>query len=409
METMNCLCSTQSLARKLTLLTLALVLSPACGNLSKRRNENAPAANTSAPTESGVSVGAQADAPAPAPAPAARVFKGAIAYKYPIQMSLRRGDGDALTGSYFYEGKGGEITLRGTLDAKGNLTLNEYDGDKQTGTFKGRWREHSYDPAATLDGDWTKAGARESEGFYLVEQHVAPGLPFRLARQTMSEQNKERKYTFEAAYPQLEGASGAGPEAFNRHVRNLVTKAVADFKQGAGADPNETDYSPDAAEDTLNVTYNTRLASEHFISVEFEFEDYEHGAAHPGHSFEVVNFDLRSGQPLKLADLFKPGANYLPAIAARAKEALRLWNKDSATEYGDGTPYLNEPDFDGGADATPENYGIWTLTPKGLTIRFDYYQVGPYAAGAPAIVIPFSDLNDLLRPDGPAAALSLKQ
>ncbi|HEX8162040.1 MAG TPA: RsiV family protein [Pyrinomonadaceae bacterium] len=385
------------------LLVLSLAVCSACGNLSNRQGASAPAANTNAqPARGDAGLAAQPDAPAPA----ARVFKGTIAYEYRVEMKLTRGPGDALAGSYFYEGKGGEIALRGTVDAGGKFTLREYAGDKQTGTFKGRWLERPYEPAATLEGDWTKAGAKEAQGFYLVEQYVATDAPYRLVRQAISEHDKERKYTVEAAYPQMEG--GAGAEAFNRHVRELVETAVGQFKQGAGADPSETDYAPDAGEDTLNVTYDTRLATADFVSVEFQIEEYEHGAAHPGHSFEVVNFDLRAGRPVQLAELFKPDADYLPTLAARATDALRRWNKDSAADSGDNTPYLPE-DFQGGADATPENYQLWALTPKGLAVRYDYYQVGPYAAGAPAVLVPYDELRAVLRADGPAAALGLKK
>jgi len=107
---------------------------------------------------------------------------------------------------------------------------------------------------------------------------------------------------------------------------------------------------------------------------------------------------------LKLSDLFKAGTNYLSAISIHSIEQLRRWNKDSAKESGDNKPYLDDPEFLDGAKPTPKNYRIWTLTPNGLAITFDYYQLGSYAAGAPAILIPYAKLKDLLDDNSPASS-----
>jgi hypothetical protein len=37
-----------------------------------------------------------------------------------------------------------------------------------------------------------------------------------------------------------------------------------------------------------------------------------------------------------------------------------------------------------------------------LAITFDEYQVAPYAAGPQTVVVPFSELTNLLNPEGPA-------
>src|SRR5689334_3436641 len=69
-----------------------------------------------------------------------RVFRGNVG-DHPATLRLRRAPGGELTGSYSYEGRGGELTLKGSVDAKGNFTLEEFDGAKKTGTFKGQWDE----------------------------------------------------------------------------------------------------------------------------------------------------------------------------------------------------------------------------------------------------------------------------
>jgi hypothetical protein len=72
----------------------------------------------------------------------------------------------------------------------------------------------------------------------------------------------------------------------------------------------------------------------------------------------------------------------------------------------DGGMYLNDTEWDKGASPELKNYQNWTLTARGLVVTFDPYQVGPFAAGAPSVLIPYAELKDVLRPDGPLASLS---
>ncbi|MFS8085155.1 MAG: RsiV family protein, partial [Acidobacteriota bacterium] len=52
------------------------------------------------------------------------------------------------------------------------------------------------------------------------------------------------------------------------------------------------------------------------------------------------------------------------------------------------------------------NYKAWVITKKGLWIVFDPYQVASYAAGPQTVLVPYSVLKDIIKPDGPVAALA---
>ena len=333
-----------------------------------------------------------------------RVFRGYVA-DYPVRVTLRRGAGGEVTGSYSYEGRGGELALKGTLDAKGELTLEEFDGAKKTGTFKGFWYERDYEPEASISGDWakpgTKPGGEGTQFFTLVEQPRQPGAAA-VTTKKIKEGSKKAGYSVNAEYPQIEGA-----EKFNQLAQAFVSKEVAEFKKGAGPTRGEKDYMPEASEDTLTVRYTVRLLSDDLISIEFPIDYYEHGAAHGSHAFHVINYDVKSGRELSLAELFKPGSDYLGKVSEVAIKQLHRWNKDSA-EYpaGGGQPYLDDEGIAEGAAAKAENYQNWTITPRGLAFTFDYYQLGAYAAGAPAVVLPYADLKDVLRPGGPLDRLA---
>ena len=333
-----------------------------------------------------------------------RIFRGSIGGKYPIQMTLMRGDGGALSGSYFYESKRSDLRLEGTINDKNEFVLSEYGGGNRTGIFKGRWRDTDYEPEAILEGDWSMPNGSQQSPFYLIGQHINPGSPLKLSAIEIREENKKHKFSVEALYPQLEGAADPGVEEFNQRARNLVTNAVTNWKSDASVEPGGKDLTPDAAEDSFEINYIVRASTDAIISIEFDFDEYSHGAAHPSHSFQVLTLDLKTGRLLKLSDLFKAGTNYLSAISIHSIEQLRRWNKDSAKESGDSKPYLDDPEFLDGAKPTPKNYRIWTLTPNGLAITFDYYQLGSYAAGAPAILIPYAKLKDLLDDNSPASS-----
>ena len=68
--------------------------------------------------------------------------------------------------------------------------------------------------------------------------------------------------------------------------------------------------------------------------------------------------------------------------------------------------YLGDAEWVEGASPKPDNYRVWTLTPRGLAVTFEPYQVGPFAAGAPSVLIPYTEMKDLIRSGGPLASLA---
>jgi hypothetical protein len=125
---------------------------------------------------------------------------------------------------------------------------------------------------------------------------------------------------------------------------------------------------------------------------------YSAGAAHPNSYSETVNFDLRNGKLLKLADLFQPGSKYLQTISAYCIADLKKQGKQKGPDS-----MLDDDWIERGAGPDAENYGSWTVGKKGLEITFDSYQVAAYAAGPQHVLVPYSALKDLIKTDGPLA------
>ena len=304
--------------------------------------------------------------------------------------------GDQLAGSYFYQKVGTRIDLRGSVDKDGNLTLEEFDkGGKQTGLFKGIWTVDS-DGLATLAGNWSKPPSEKDSdkktAFSVHEEPIAFTGDVDLVAKQIKESNKKLMYDIDARYPQLTGGNNPNFEKFNQVVRAPVTMEVAGFKKAMAPEASEEPRPEGSMGSDLNVSYEVALAQDDLISVAFSIGSYYQGAAHPNTVTDVVNYDLKNGKPLKLADLFKPGAKYLQAIADYCIADLKKQGKDKG---------LLDEEIQNGAAPQAKNYQSWTITKKGLGISFDAYQVGPYAAGPQYVLVPYSSLKDIINPEGP--------
>ncbi len=381
---------------KISILVLCLIISVGC------RKAGAPPP-ASAPAQAQTSPATVLDHAAGGATPAAQTkhFKGSIGSALDLQMKLVR-TGDQLAGSYFYQRIGTRIDLRGNVDKDGNLTLEEFDkSGKQTGLFKGIWTVDPADGMVKLAGNWSKPpGEKDSDkktAFSVHEEPITFTGDVDLVAKQIKESNKKLMYEIDARYPQLSGGSNPNFEKFNQVVRAPVTKEVAGFKKAMAPEEGEEPPPEGSMGSDLNVSYKVALAQDDLISIEFSIGSYYQGAAHPNTVSEVVNYDLKNGKQLKLADLFKPGAKFLQAIANYCIADLKKQAKDKG---------LLDDEIEKGAAPNAKNYQSWTITRKGLGINFDAYQVGPYAAGPQYVVVPYTNLKDLINPDGPVGQLA---
>lgn len=336
------------------------------------------------------------------PAPATKYFKGSIGSSLDLEMKLVRAD-PQLSGSYYYQRVGTRINVRGTIDPEGKFVLEEFDpAGKQTGVFNGLWSVDAQDGAVKLAGFWSKANEKQSDkttAFSLHEEPIALSGDAELDSKQIKESNKKLMYEVAAQYPQLSGGSNPNFEKFNQAVRSVVVSKVADFKKQMAPQEGDEPKPEGSMGSDLTISYEIALAQDDLISAEFVVSEYYQGAAHPNYYTQVVNYDLRNGKQLKLSDLFKPGAKYLQVLSNYSIADLKKQSKQN----GDA---LVDTEIESGAAPTAKNYQSWKITRKGLGINFDPYQVGPYAAGAQNVLVPYPNLKDIINPDGPIAQLS---
>ncbi|HKQ52267.1 MAG TPA: DUF3298 domain-containing protein [Pyrinomonadaceae bacterium] len=205
--------------------------------------------------------------------------------------------------------------------------------------------------------------------------------------------SRRLRYTVKAKYPQAVGAArDARLARLNQELRKLTVEQVGGFTEDFAA-PEER---MGAAGSYFESEYTVTLATQDLVSVWFGVSSYYEGAAHPNHNALTFNYDLRTGKQLKLADLFKPNSDYLKVISDYAIKDLTGQIRGEMSGDDPDTDWIRE-----GAGPKEENYQSWNLSPKGLEINFDPYQVASYAAGPHEVVIPLSALQDVLDPDGP--------
>ena len=377
---------------------LALVLVVVVGVAGCRRSSTPPpTAPPAAPTATPQLAHAEGGN---TPAPETKYFKGSIGTSLDLQMKLYR-TGDQLSGSYFYQRIGSRINLRGKIEADGRFVLDEFDpAGKQTGVFKGLWTVDAQDGLIRLAGNWSKPpgekGSDKMTAFSVQEEPIALSGDVDLSAKQIKETNKKLMYEIAAQYPQFSGGNNPNFEKFNQAVRASVTKRVAEFKKDMEAEEGEELRPEGSMGSDLTIGYEIALAQDDVVSVRFDVGSYYQGAAHPNSYTDVINYDLKNGKQLNLADLFKPGSKYLQAIATYAIAELK---KQSAAA-GNSLP---DDMIESGASPSAKNYQSWKITRKGLGIHFDAYQVGPYAAGAHYVLVPYANLKELINPEGPIA------
>ena len=330
--------------------------------------------------------------------PETKYFKGSIGNSLDLKMKLVK-TADQLSGTYYYQRIGTRINVRGTVDKDGNVSLEEFDpAGKQTGAFKGLWQVDKNDGLINVAGNWSKPpgdkAADKKTAFSIHEEPIYLSGDADVVTKQIKENNKKLVYEINASYPQIAGTSNPNFEKFNQAVRGSVLKSIAEFKKNMAATPDQEPPPEDSMHSDLTIDYEIGLAQDDLVSVLLFFSSYYQGAAHPLGNSDTVNFDLKNGRVLKLSDLFKAGAKYLPALSTYCISDLKKQSKAKQD-------MLDDTSINNGASPNAKNYKSWTIRRNGIGIEFDAYQVGPYAAGAQTVIVPYSTLKDLINPEAP--------
>jgi hypothetical protein len=139
---------------------------------------------------------------------------------------------------------------------------------------------------------------------------------------------------------------------------------------------------------TLSESFEISCFTVGFVSIRYSVFHYGAGAAHPNHYTRVANYQRMPLISLELEDIFMPDRTFLGELSAYC--IRRLTQEKSEPEPSERIL--------AGAGPEAKNFRNFNLTPDGLLLTFDEYQVGCYAEGAHHVFVPRDLFTAYVRP-----------
>lgn len=247
-------------------------------------------------------------------------------------------------------------------------------------------------PGNKGNNDTTKEDGRELPALVFEQQTFS--------RQSAScEQDSNRCARVEAVYP----LAVAGPEDAVRRINDTLNAylriSTAVFAPSVEEIPQTLDaiagdfldeYEAVMSEESEYVTSwavevegEILYQSEKMASAQLSTFSYA-GGAHPNSFVFLINFDVESGEVLRLPDIIRDTAALRELAEPAFREARELGPDESLSDAGF---------FWGGPFALPENFA---MTEEGLYFFYNPYEVAAYAAGPTEFIISREQLAGLM-------------
>lgn len=163
---------------------------------------------------------------------------------------------------------------------------------------------------------------------------------------------------------------------------SLLKVARRDFAELAGENTREMFYSFDYNADTLAVTPT-------YATIQFSGYTFT-GGAHGSFYILPAVFTRPEGHQLTWADLVAPDRK--AELLGMIRRALMEQYFDVSTDEAFAEMLLVKP------DEITLPVGGPALSPEGLHVIYQQYEIAPYACGMPSCIIPMEDLRPLLNP-----------
>jgi len=138
----------------------------------------------------------------------------------------------------------------------------------------------------------------------------------------------------------------------------------------------------------LQQEYQVMFATEDYFSVRNTLRRLMPGAVGDASEIRAETFDLSTGRPIAIGDLFDPATDWVPALSAAAIE--RLGNE----------PWTDDRRFTG-AGPQAANFTRFNLTGGGLVLSFPPLTVGGSGTNTLSVTVPYRTLDGYWAPDGP--------
>lgn len=195
------------------------------------------------------------------------------------------------------------------------------------------------------------------------------------------------EYKINVSYPEFRNLGDASrEEAVNYALKAKVDQSITALKS---ASREAGEFSPEVKSE-IQVDYQTVNVNPWVASIKLRESTYVEGAAHPLDIFWPFNYNFKDNKEIVLADLFKPGSNYLEVLSDIASENLKSQLKE----------YYAEEILEVGTAPQSENFSTFFPAKDKLIIIFNVYSVAAYAAGPQIVEVPYNKLAEVIDQDG---------
>lgn len=138
----------------------------------------------------------------------------------------------------------------------------------------------------------------------------------------------------------------------------------------------------------LEVNVDVIYQAPQLLALKFSQADYM-GGAHPNSSFNYLNYDRNTKAVLTLDSILKP--NTFSKLEGIAEQIFRK-NEGLTPTQSLADAYF----FDKDVFHLNSNF---TLTKSGIEFLYNAYEIKPYVAGTTKLVIPYSSIKNLIKPN----------
>lgn len=200
------------------------------------------------------------------------------------------------------------------------------------------------------------------------------------------EDNQDKKYSIEVHFPVVKNTINSNNA--NLFIEEKINKIIQEFKKNVSDWDAPVDLSD--MKSGLWINFEEYFLNNNCLSLKINVSEYYLGAAHPNNYSYSLNYNLNKAEEINLGNLFSVNQNqYL----SRLSDLVLL---DLEKQFEDLEIMPDASMLKSGTEAKEDNFKNFNLSQESLIFNFDQYQIAPYAAGEFKVVIPFSDLSDII-------------
>lgn len=250
-------------------------------------------------------------------------------------------------------------------------------------------------------GAWVKVRASLNLAAEQQKIELREGIeagPFRIfADKTEEPFEADTAYQLSVYVPRFDSTVLANQAVeLNQIFVGRAAKLVAEFRNQSWGRGSALEYG---GSNDLNDEFGVAFANEKVLSLSFSTHVFFAGAAHGNVSFSTFNFVLRPYlMLLTLPDFF---SNLTVGLEMFSRLCLCELEKAFRDRTGLNADEQDKTWMTSGAGPKWRNFKAFTFDRTKFTVLFAPYQVSGYALGTWAIDIQYTDLTDVLIPDGP--------